>query len=946
MANRYDIPASGPSMAFQPFKMNTEILGKALLSRQQSFDTLSAGLGEAKTSFAGLTASEERDNRYLINKQKELDDFVNSLEGQDLTRVPNLQQQITAFSTDPNLKIIEYNNAQNKALQETREEYRKDFKYSPENFGGVLKQKAEYNAIDDTPEMVSYETPLPYYNYDEELTNSGKLLKATVEDRFETDPITGAVYVNSKTTLNADDIARKLAQSFSKQAIQQMSTEYEYNPDLQEQFGNASDYMLYMAASKADLFTQSKSEYKYVNFDNDAADSSRSSITIGNVEYDFISSAAGSGFLWNKYNINFDKAIDPQLQNIVQEKTARRDGLGELIKNLNLMPAPNSRTGEYKFFDPLTGKFEGQLIESAYINSETGEDVTAEYMNLLHEQSALNAELYHINNSQAEAKQDALKILQEKYKDNFTALGHLDKLESSIDDLYKLFPEKYNKALTATLKNGDAFGKDAIGYTKNADGSITVKYNQKTNTESELQTSSSTIRTYEKTFTNADSKVQNWYTLAEEKVESGIPLLKEYKEAYLESVQDAFTSELVTSSMSLFDMGDSDYAGLVETLNNSLQNLYVYSNTTGQKVSGESFIKTVVDGNEPGLDSKSAASYELTPKGIYFNSVVGKWLVEANVTGLDKDGNRIIGNQSHSAFSIELDSFHNQITQSIYGLNAGGVDRFTDMLVSSFNENTKDKITIPIPAQFDETTLTVYRDGDTYTGTYFDPSEGKYRTFTDNSLPDLANRLNTYTSQNTQFTDAVRAQNQKVVVDYFTKLGNSGIFPQEYLEETLALINHESGFNTNPSGNNLAAGLFQFYKDKDIVGDKLYKTIGNKKWYLDDIRKMSPQEQANLWWNGYMKPWKVKVDKWNSNNGNGGIILANFVPKWLDLTPETSAIEAIQYAKFDLKDFAVKNPIFGITRETTKTLSDQEIRNLLSQYTLQDIVDEVYTRWK
>ena len=938
MANRYDIPASGPSMAFQPFKMNTEILGKALLSRQQSFDTLSAGLGEAKTSFAGLTASEERDNRYLINKQKELDDFVNSLEGQDLTRVPNLQQQITAFSTDPNLKIIEYNNAQNKALQETREEYIKDEKFSPANMGPISALKSEYNSEDLPPEMVNYPTLTPEYNVREELLESGKLFKSIINSALKTRG-DGTRYLETTKNLTSEDIQYRLQSSLSDKAYKQLLLNYEYGSE-KELYEDFATYALSQIEKVVPIFRVDETTKSSIDWsESDITGDPKNEIIIGNTSYDISMTGAGKAFTLDYMpGINYDAPIPVQFDKIKTNKEKNLETVRTSLKDLDAVPAPGAETIPFSFFNTDTKNFEEGELYTGYVNSK-GEDVTAEYMQLKTSEQALDSEITTMQLTREDIEKATYDEMLEL---NPGAKGRLDQIVSGEINLSESYKTLYEQGLTNAVQK--AYGEGAT-YSRMEDGTLIITRRS----AKEGATIGDPIKVYQK-----DEKFESLMNSADNFVVKKAPLLSQYRSIYRENFKDAFTREVLTGSIALFDVGDSDYSGLVSTINNNLESLIVWDNITGRKDGGMPFMKTVSDGNLPG-NTGDAAAYQLLPAGVGYNPLLGKWLVESNVVGLDDKGQIIPGDKSNQAFSLDISSLHEAIMVSMYGGNAEDVDYFANRLIAAFEESGTDRAVIPLPVGEEFTNLTVYHnpESDTYTGTYYDPIENKYKMVTQNSLLEFSSLVSNYNIQNTKFNEETRRANQQKLSTHIQKWG----VDEETLEEILVLVNHESHFNPRAT-NGKTAGIFQFYPDgSDSKG--AYKTMKNEKgeeqkYYIDDIANKTLHQQANLWWNIYLRPFKDDIARWQAEypGTRGAYILANAAPAFLDYSPDSNLWDTLMELKETHPEmapevYAPANPIFGaeFTKGRLAKMSSEQLKELLSQFTVGYVAEEAYSRY-
>lgn len=922
--NRYDIPSRVVQRP-APFLLPSQLMFQAIAGRQQQYDSLSTALSGLDQSYAGLSARYSRDQNYLNQKNAEVDNLITSLEGQDLTRVPNLKGKILSFASDPNLLTIKQNNEYYNKMRTSVTDLQKRNEFSDANYFPIQQSIDQYNSSDALPEFFPVDTPNAYWDWEKSAVEMGKLIEPSISSSLELQD-NGMVGIRENSTITFEQARDAIYAGLGKRDLDQLKADYllaAHNQGIAPTNEGYQNYVLREVGGKAGLFEMNQS--KLSNLKEISDDAKTKANNYGGLGF-------GDGFMFygpvktqavtfaGGFTLNnpLDPQIDERISNLTTAYNANEQALKQYVS------APNTESVEVDMFNTETGQFEKKMVPKAYKSVDEKDQAIygEEVLGLLNEQQAIKQQKYYFEHNLKEAKEAAIKETLTKLRSEGRGV-EAAKLESSVTngelDLAG-FRSEVNRAMSAEVssmtKPGNSFYME--------DGNIYLK------------SSGSSPVIYAKPGDAAYEKIK---TRAENSVKKNSYAIKMYDDILQGQLKNEFAIKTMFMKGVAFTPEDKDYQALAGALDMSPDNFIFYDDATGEQF--DQFGKHVLAKEKVGF----------VPRLMYYNPEVKQWMIQGGVVPLDDKGNKMLlhnekGDLFHKSFSVSIESLDRDLLMQLYGNDAAQVSETANKrtVFEEAFKNSDGTIHIPISAGNEKATLyaTKAADGSVY-GSYYDPNLGKYITFSDKDTNDFSNRVVLYNMAQTQYTSnmkqAVKGEVESALSYQFNRLGINSDLANSMIQEISMMVGRESGYNpsiANKAGHP-AGGLFQFYADKG----QDYKTMGGKKYKISDLMAMSPTEQVAVWVNDFIGPKMGKLTSWQQKYGYGAFALYNLAPRIIlnDYSPETPLHKVLEGTKEDVVEWVKDNPQYmGLTPEGLRQL---EANGKLIDYAYSVTVDDI-----
>ncbi|MCA9329622.1 hypothetical protein KDA11_03170, partial [Candidatus Saccharibacteria bacterium] len=259
--NRYDIPSRVVQRP-APFLLPSQLMFQAIAGRQQQYDSLSTALSGLDQSYAGLSARYSRDQNYLNQKNAEVDNLITSLEGQDLTRVPNLKGKILSFASDPNLLTIKQNNEYYDKMRTSVTDLQKRNEFSDANYFPIQQSIDQYNSSDALPEFFPVDTPNAYWDWEKSAVEMGKLIEPSISSSLELQD-NGMVGIRENSTITFEQARDAIYAGLGKRDLDQLKADYllaAHNQGIAPTNEGYQNYVLREVGGKAGLFEMNQSK--------------------------------------------------------------------------------------------------------------------------------------------------------------------------------------------------------------------------------------------------------------------------------------------------------------------------------------------------------------------------------------------------------------------------------------------------------------------------------------------------------------------------------------------------------------------------------------------------------------------------------------------------------------------------------------------------------------
>lgn len=934
--NRYTTPTRVVQRP-QPFLLPAEQMFKVLAQRQEQYDALTSALSGLDQGWAGQTARYQRDQNYLTKKRQEVNDFITSLEGQDLTRVPNLKGKILAVASDPTLSIIKQNNEYYDARKAVVDKQRQDNTYSPANDYMSTAAIEEYEAKDAAPEFFAAQSPNSYWKWGEHAEKLGEYLKPYVEQNIFTDPETGLIGVKENSGIKLKDAYEKILGGLDDNDVRQLLSEYRYA--IQDRSVNESDpgfqqYLMQNVLQKANVFTYEEIKISQLRELSDTAKAKANNPGPGlNDGFILFGGGKAQGVTYTG-GFNINTPIQPQAKERIKNLDEAIKANEQLIAQYKA--APNSETTTVNIFayNDKTKKWEfhEEEVPVAYVSANDPKDLTLhgeDVINLINEQQAMKQQKYYYEKNLAQAEEEAYhtayaQLMSEGRREEARQLRISKYHQGDLGDMTG-FASEINSEIQAELLGPDWKNPNYF-YELTSEGVMRV---DRKNGQKELAFSKHSNQ-YKELVSNATEEVQ--------KKNYGLV-------TYNKILQDNLKKEYGIKTMFMkglnFSPEDKDYQSLESAIDINPDGFFFYDDATGEQY--DQFGKNVLSKNNVGF----------VPRVFYYNPWLKQWMVQGGVVPLDEKGNKLIGkfakgDLANRTFSVAIESLDRELLQQLYGddnAKSVEIDAKRELISEAFKNSDDGAIHIPISAGGEGATLyaTQGENGTIY-GSYYDPIAKKYITFSDKDINDFSNRLVQYNILQNEFNAQIKAQNQAIVQEslkyQFNKLGYDQSTSDAMIAEVMYLVGRESGFNASKRNNadGKAGGLFQFYPDK---GSKTQKTINGKVYQIADIAAKSPEEQVALWVNEFIGKNMPKVAEWQQKYGYGAFALYNLAPRIIlnDYSPETPLHKVLEGTKEDVVEWVKDNPQYmGLTPVGLRQL---EANGKLIDYAYSVTVDDI-----